>query len=386
MSGPLEGIRVLELADGVPGPYCGLILADLGAEVIKAEPPDGDRSRGWRDDGLPFHLLNRGKRGVTIDLDRSASAEPALLLAAACDAVLIDTDALSRWPQLTPLVSDPPGVTCRISLFGPDGPLAGLPVAELPAQLLAEATASVGEPGIPGRAAVDIGSSYAGIYSAQAVLAALLAGQPGGQLIDVTLAGALMAMRSTLWVALSNPDEWWGFHLDSYDRPPFRGYQCADGRVYFDLRHSASVDWDALIDELGIADIRGDRRYPELITAGAGPGARYADAALPVWNRAFAHRSVAEVKEIINRYGGDVFPVNTYPELLGMEQVAAVANVAAAGAGRPAYIRPPWDLSATPLSRESGPAPTLGTSARDALTAAGASTAQLERWAADGLL
>jgi crotonobetainyl-CoA:carnitine CoA-transferase CaiB-like acyl-CoA transferase len=389
MSGPLAGTRVLEIADGIAGPYCGLLLADLGAEVVKLEPPEGDRSRGWRADGLTYRLLNRGKRGATVPLADDRSAGLVARLAADCDAVVIDTDALAAWPHLAALLDDPAQVVCRISLFGAEGPMAGMPVAELPAQLLSEATASVGAPGIPGRAGVDIGSSYAGIYSAQAILAALLVSDPGtgaGEVIDVSLVGSLMAMRSTLWVALSNPDEWWGFHLESYDRPPFRGYICTDGRIYFDLRHAASVDWDALLAELGIADIRDDPRFPDLMVLGAGPGARYADAAEPVWNRAFRERSVEQVTEIINRYGGDVFRVNDYPELLATDQVTAVGNVAPATDEVPAHIRAPWDFSLGPSAADEVPAPELGTSARALLAAGGASEGALARWTAAALL
>jgi crotonobetainyl-CoA:carnitine CoA-transferase CaiB-like acyl-CoA transferase len=384
VTGPLAGVRVLEIADGVAGPYTGLMLADLGADVVKLEPTDGDRSRRWRDDGLVYRVLNRGKRGATLDL---AAADAVLCLARGSDVVVVDTDAIAAWPHLAGLVDEPTNVVCRISLFGADGPMAGMPIAELPAQLLSEATASVGsvETG-PGRAGVDIGSSYSGIFAAQAICAALLANEPGtGEVVDVSLVGSLLTMRSTLWVALSNPDEWWGFHLESYRRPPFRGYQCADGRIYFDLRHATSVDWDALLDDLGIGDVRDDPRYPDIVVRGAGPGSRYADAAQPVWERAFRHRTVAQVEAILTKHGADVFAVNDYPELLATPQVAAVGNVAPADGAVPAHIRPPWEFSATPVPDASA-APTLGTSAKAVLAERGATAEQLDRWTAGGLI
>jgi crotonobetainyl-CoA:carnitine CoA-transferase CaiB-like acyl-CoA transferase len=385
---PLEGVRVIEMTHMVMGPTCGMILAQLGAEVIKVEPPAGDRSRGWRDDGLIYRILNRGKRGATLDLAATDAGEAVAQLAAGSDVVILDTDALAAWPHLQGLVDRPSGVVCRISLFGADGPMAGMPISELAAQLLSEATSSVGNVDTgPQRAGMDIGSTYAGIFAAQAVCAALLVHEPGdgGEVVDVSLVGALLTMRSTLWVALSNPDEWWGFHLESYLRPPFRGYQCADGRIYFDLRHAASVDWDALLADLGLADVKDDPRYPDLVVQGAGPGSRYADAAQPVWERAFRHRTVEQVDAILSKHGADVFPVNDYPELLATPQVAAVGNVVPATGDIPAHIAAPWEFSATPVGGTS-PAPTLGTSARDALTDRGASREQLDRWAASGLV
>lgn len=386
MTGPLAGVRVLEIADGVAGPYAGLMLADLGADVVKVEPPDGDRSRGWRADDLVYRILNRGKRGVTLDLAAPDAPDAVARLEERSDVVLLDTDTLDTWPHLRRIVDAPTRVVCRISLFGATGPLADMPIGELAAQLLSEATSSVGDVTTgPGRAGVDIGSSYAGIFAAQAVCAALLTNEPGvGEVVDVSLVGSLLTMRSTLWVALSNPDEWWGFHLESYLRPPFRGYECADGRIYFDLRHAASVDWDALLDDLGLSDVRDDPRYPDLMVLGAGPGSRYADTAQPVWERAFLHRTVEQVDAILSKHGADVFPVNDYPQLLATPQVAAVGVVAAATDDIPAHIRPPWEFSTTPLA-EPSPAPQLGTSARAVLAECGAPQEQLDRWAASGL-
>jgi crotonobetainyl-CoA:carnitine CoA-transferase CaiB-like acyl-CoA transferase len=351
--GPLAGIRVVEIAEGIAGPQAGLLLADLGATVCKLEPRVGDRSRHWRTDEVTYAILNRNKIGAVLD-------EPAeaIELARQADVVIIDTDALTRWPDLGVLVDQPSNIVLRLSLFGATGPTADLPLSELSAQLLSEATASVGDADHPGRAGVDIGSTYAGIFGAQGICAALLADEP--EVVDVSLVGSLLMMRSTLWVALSNPDEWWGFHLESYRRPPFRGYACADGRLYFDLRHAATVDWDGFLTELGLADVRDDPRSREIVMLGAGPGARFADAAQPLWERAFRSMTVHEVTAVVTRYGGDVFPVNTYDELLAAPQVAAAGNVAPASGAIPAHIRPPWQFSATPVP-EATPAPILGT-------------------------
>lgn len=350
--GPLAGVRVVEIAEGIAGPQAGLLLADLGATVCKLEPPEGDRSRHWREDEVTYAVLNRNKTGAVL-------REPAeaIELARQADVVVVDTDALNRWPDLRVLVDKPSNVVLRVSLFGATGPTADLPINELSAQLLSEATASVGDADHPGRAGVDIGSTYAGIFGAQGVCAALLTDTP--EVVDVSLVGSLLMMRSTLWVALSNPDEWWGFHLESYRRPPFRGYACADGRVYFDMRHAASVDWDGFLAELGLSDVRDDPRYPEIVMLGAGPGARYADAAQPLWERAFRRMTVDEVTAVVTKYGGDVFPVNTYPQLLAAPQVAAVGNVAPASGAVPAHIRPPWEFSVTPVP-DATPAPPLG--------------------------
>jgi crotonobetainyl-CoA:carnitine CoA-transferase CaiB-like acyl-CoA transferase len=379
VTGPLAGVRVLQVADGVAVPYAGMLLADLGADVVALEPPEGDRSRGWRPDGLVHTLLNRGKRGLTLDLAVEGAADVLTVLGSA-DVVLVDTDALRRHPVLDPLVDAPRGITCRFSLFGPDGLWEGAPIAELPAQLLSEASASVGQPGRPGRAGVDLGSTYAGVFATQAVCALLACGT-GQEVVDVSLVGALLTMRSTLWVALSNPDDWWGFHLDSYVRAPFRGYQCADGAIYFDLRHARSVDWDALLADLDLADVRDDPRYPDLLVLGAGPTSRYADAARPIWERAFRHRTVADIESVLRRHNANVFPVQDYPTLLAAPQVEAVGAVVPGTPQVPAHVAPPWEFSATPLQRDPEPAPVLGGDPIPVLTDWGATPQQCAGWA-----
>ena len=100
-------------------------------------------------------------------------------------------------------------------------------------RLMTETTASLGR---PGDEPIRMGTDHAGVscalYACQAVTAALLVAENGGgQRIDVSLFGALMHMRTALWIALSNPDEWWGFHLDSYTKPPEHFYTCKDRRV-----------------------------------------------------------------------------------------------------------------------------------------------------------
>jgi succinate--hydroxymethylglutarate CoA-transferase len=360
LTGPLEGVKVLEIADGMAGPYLGLLLSDLGADVVKLETPEGDRSRTWRgeygeDASIPYFTLNRGKRSSVVDL--AEAADTVRLLTDGVDVVIVDSDALTAWPHLRGLTEDPANIVCRISQFGHGEPWDDAPLGELSAQLLSEATSSVGVAGqTMGRAGVDIGSAYSGIYGVQAVCAALYAHEEGGpgELIEVSLVGSLVAMRSTLWVALSNPDEWWGFHLESYTRPPYRGYQCADGAIYFDLRHAASVDWDSLLAALGLTHIKEDPRWPDLMLAGHGPGSRYAPQAQPVWESAFRQRSVEEVTKILTEHGGDVFAVNDYEQLLASEQVAVTGNVAPATETEPGYIRPPWEFSETPCSDDLG--------------------------------
>ena len=376
MPGPLDGVRVIEIAEGVAGPYTAMSLGDAGADVIKIEPPSGDRSRGWFPQtsagaSVTFQSLNRSKRGIVLDWSIDADIETARALLAGADVAVVDKNALPArlsWDA----IGNAGLVYCALSGFGPHGPWRHRPASELPAQLAGEVTASLGWLGEePVRHGADIGSMYAANYAIQAICAALYArddsdpsAPTGGQRIDVSLFGSLLAMRSTLWVALSNPDEWWGFHLDSYVKPPDHGYQCRDLPIYFSVARVDVDRFDALLDELGMEWARElpAEELHRLRTDGAGGTGRYAHELKKYWERGFANHDAAEVIEIVERYGCWAFPMHDYERLTEDPQVAAVAAVLAVEQSDGTMLRqvaPPWDFEGTPVEVKR-PAPQLG--------------------------
>ena len=375
MPGPLDGFRVVEIAEGVAGPYTAMSLADAGAEVIKIEPPEGDRARHWvpqagSGSSVLFEALNRNKRGVVLDWASASDVNAGRGLLATADVVIVDKFGLPdelAWESL-----DAPGlVYCAFSGFGPDGPWSDRPTSELAAQLASEATASLGAIGEePVRHGGDIGSMYAANYAIQAICAALYArdesdpSRPtGGQRIEVSLFGSLLAMRSTLWVALSNPDEWWGFHLDSYVKPPDHGYQCRDLPIYFSLARIRGDAFDALIEALGMEWVREHPDIDRLRTDGAGGAGRYAAELKPLWEQGFANFDAEQVIEIVEHHGGWAFPMHDYERLSRDPQVAAVGaiiDVEQADGSVLRQVAPPWDFEGTPVSKSMRPAPSLG--------------------------
>ncbi|HTE84886.1 MAG TPA: CoA transferase, partial [Dehalococcoidia bacterium] len=212
MAGPLDGYRVVELAEGVAGPYCTMELGDAGADVIKIESLSGDCARGWgppQEGGTSsvFLRLNRNKRSIALDLDSTEGIAIACRILSSADVAVVDVNRLPdpsfRYEQVAE--SNPQLVYCAISGFGDRGPWADRPSGELPVQLMSEATSSLGRTGEPPvRAGTDIASMYAAIHGVQGICAALLARDRigSGQRLDVSLFGSLLAMRSTLWVAL----------------------------------------------------------------------------------------------------------------------------------------------------------------------------------------
>jgi formyl-CoA transferase len=371
VAGPLDGYRVVEIAEGIAGPYCTMELGDAGADVIKVETPTGDCARGWgppQEGGTSsvFLRLNRNKRSIALDLETSSGVETARRLLRDADVAVVDRNRLSH-PSLgyeSIAEAAPQIVYCAISGFGEHGPWAGRPGGELPVQLMAEATSSLGAIGDPPeRAGTDIASMYAAIHSVQGICAALLARDRigSGQRLDVSLFGSLLAMRSTLWVALSNPDEWWGFHLDSYVKPRDHGYPCRDGRIFVNLARMRKDDFEDLLVDLHMEWAKDDPQYSLFSQDSTGQG-RYAHTVHHLWDRGLRELTVFEVTEVVERYGGLVFPMNDYRMIENNEQVRAVGMIQEymqPGAGTIKQMLPPWDFAGTPCEMRL-PAPRLG--------------------------
>jgi crotonobetainyl-CoA:carnitine CoA-transferase CaiB-like acyl-CoA transferase len=203
---PLDGIRVLDLTHALAGPYCTMLLGDLGADVIKLEPPTGDHSRQW---GPPFIgsessyflSVNRNKRSVVLDLKSAAARSAARALALASDVVvesfkpgtaerlgLGPTELRARKPEL---------VFASISGYGQNQPtLAGYDQIAQGTSGLMSLTGTADGP--PLKVGVPVGDITAGMFAAHAILAALVARARTGQgaYIDVALNDALLALHT----------------------------------------------------------------------------------------------------------------------------------------------------------------------------------------------
>ncbi|HVN91622.1 MAG TPA: CoA transferase [Candidatus Binataceae bacterium] len=382
--GSLDGFRIIDLTQGLCGPFCTMQLGDGGADVIKIEPPNGEYARRMGppfvgDESAVFLSLNRNKKSVTLDLATDAGRDAVRKLAAKADVVVEDfgPDAASKiglgYDQLKQINSKL--IYCAISPFGEEGPLRDAPGSELVIQAMAEYTASLGRIGEPPvRVGADIASLNTGIFAAQAILAALFhrlrAGE--GQRVAVSEFGSLLHMRGIMWSALSDPDDWFGFHLDHYTKPPDYGYQAKDGSFYFILRRGDSEGWDKLIMGLGMEEVLADPRFDDYGRAATSIG-RYATEVKPIWEKAFANRSRGELIDLIKGMGGDAVPIMDYPALMAHPQVAAldiVTEVTHPTAGSLKMIRPVARFSDTPNSIRLPP-PLLGQHTAEVLDAVG---------------
>ena len=298
-----------------------------------------------------FGTLNRNKRSIVVN---SASTADFLVLADLADVLIVDqaiVEGLSL--DLEAIMGDNPRlVVCVISGWGPEGPWSDRPGGELPAQLASETTASLGA---LGHEPVRIGTDHAGmacaLYAMQAVTAALLVADQGGQRIDVSLFGSLMHMRTALWVALSNPDEWWGFHLDSYVKPPEYYYTFKDRRAFVTVGRVADIE--ALVRELRMDFVFDDERWPLFRQDAAGGMGRYAHVVHDMWDRGLSQWTFEEAAEILARHGAQVAPCLPFDEFVSdphVREMELVVKVKDDAGDTALQIRPPWQFTETPAS------------------------------------
>jgi crotonobetainyl-CoA:carnitine CoA-transferase CaiB-like acyl-CoA transferase len=215
---PLAGLRVLEYAQYVAGPFAGMLLADLGADVIKVEPPGGDAWRHYEPfapgESRFFYGLNRNKRSVVIDLKTDEGLRASACLIRSADAVLhnLPSERALRFGLDREAVreANPDAAWCCVSALGSDGPQASLTAFDLVAQaisglLLAGAQDRVAPPQRAG--GIAIADFTAGLLAAMAVLAGLVGrsreAAPG---IEVSLLGAALAVQAQRFVSVDGVD------------------------------------------------------------------------------------------------------------------------------------------------------------------------------------
>lgn len=248
MPAPLAGLRVIELARILAGPWAGQTLSDLGADVIKVEAPEGDDTRRW---GPPFierendrsaayfHAANRGKKSVTADFRRPEGQEAVRRLVAGADVVIenFKVGGLAKYGLDYAALSalNPRLIYCSITGFGQSGPYAHRAGYDFIIQGMAGLMSVTGEPdGQPQKVGVAVTDIFTGIYAATAILAALhQRGTTGrGQHIDMALldvATSIMANQAMNYLATGTAPRRMGNAHPNL--APYAVFDCADGWI-----------------------------------------------------------------------------------------------------------------------------------------------------------
>ncbi len=365
---PLEGIRVLDMSRVLAGPYCTMMLGDLGADVIKVESPEGDDTRRW---GPPYQggesayylCCNRNKRSVALDLETAQGRSAALKLALSSH-ILVENfrlGAMERWglgyKELAP--RNPGLVYCSISGYGRTGPLAALLGYDFAMQGVGGIMSITGEEnGPPTKVGVAIVDLTAGMFALSAILAALrvrdLTGQ--GQQIDISLLDSHLA-----WLANAA-----GNYLVSGEAPqrmgnahpnivPYQTFTTLDGWVIVAVGNDRQ--WQRVAQALQRPDLAADPRFatnPDRV--------RHRGELTDILQGILAERGTADWLALFEEAGVPAGPVNTVAQALDNPQAAArgmLQTVPHPGIGPVRMVASPLKLEATPPTIRRHP-PMLG--------------------------
>ncbi|MGE0824987.1 MAG: CaiB/BaiF CoA transferase family protein [Candidatus Binatia bacterium] len=374
---PLEGYRILDLSRILAGPYCTMLLGDLGAEVIKVERPGtGDDTRAW---GPPFAAgesayylcANRNKKSITANLKSDQGRAIVRQLATMSD-VLVENFKVGELAELGVGYTDlrklnPALVYCSISGYGQTGPDKDLPGYDFIIQGRGGVMSITGEPdGEPMKVGVAIVDISAGLYAANAIQAALLArARTGmGQAIDISLLDAQVAwlanVASNYLVSGNRPGRFGNGHPTIV---PYQSFRARDG--FFCLAVGNDGQWQRLCRMLKRTDLADDVRFA------TNPGrVQHRDILIPILQRVFQSQDIAYWLHEISAAGIPCGPVQTIDEVFADPQIQAremLLTMAHPTASEVRLAGSPLKLSATPVTYRLAP-PLLGEHTEEVLT------------------
>ncbi len=390
-SGPLTGLKVIELAHIMAGPVCGLMLADMGADVIKVEKvPGGDDSRHFLPpdvdgESAAFMMVNRNKRGIAVDLKHDDGKAVLRRLLATAD-VVIENYRRGTMERLglgyeTLKVGNRGLIYCEISGFGRTGPYRDRGGFDLIAQGMSGLMSITGEG--PGRPPVKVGAPVtditAGILAAMGVLAAYVHRRETGegQRVDTSLFEA--GIVHSYWqsaICLATGDSPGALGSAHPLSAPYQAFETADGWITVGAANQAT--WLKLLTVLDAPEVADDPRYAD----NAGRMA-HLPALVEALGRAFRARTAAEWLERLETAGVPAGPVLSIGEMHADAQALARAMIVEAPHRRLGPVKTlgaPVKFSETPAAVRRG-APMLGEHTREVLAEHGYAAAEIDRLA-----
>ena len=392
MPGPLHGVKIVEFTEIIAGPFAGMLLSDMGAEVIKVEPPWGDP---WRivqafspTESRPFIAYNRGKRSLTLDLTTDAARDILRRLIPQTDVALVnyrpDVAAKLGVDYETLSALNPKLIYCENTAFGRQGPDSHRPGYDLIIQAMSGLMVAEGkvDGGVPQHiVSTPLVDTAAGICLAWCVCGALYSRERTGQgqKVETTLLSLALALMGMRFVEVASLDkEPFGQTLESLaamrqaglpyadllqvynsDHPVtpgniyYRTYQTADGVIGVGCLSDPLRR--RLLDTLGLQDLRFEPDYDPSSDAAAAFGEELMRQAAAV----FLQRSAAEWLALLEERGIPAGPVRFVEELFDDAQVQAnglVAELEHRDAGKVRMVGPLANFSETPLEASAPPA------------------------------
>ena len=393
MQGALKGIKVVELAQIMAGPTCGMLLADMGADVIKVEKlPGGDDTRSYtrpsiNGESAAFMMLNRNKRGIAVNLKKPGGLEVVKRLLADADVVTenyrkgtleklgLGYDVLEK---LNPRL-----IYCAVSGYGRTGPYADKGGFDLIAQGFAGIMSITGEPGgPPAKSGTSIADINAGILAALGIVSALVsrATTGRGQMVETSLMEA--AVQQTYWQSAiffatgENSGPTGSAHILT---APYQAFPTADG--WINVGGANQSNWERIVKVIGRPELGADPRFVTNTER-----MKNLAALTPLIAERLKSRSSADWIREFEAAGVPVGPVNKIGDMLADPQVAAremVLEVEHPTAGRVKTLGMPIKFSRTPGAVMRA-APLLGEHTREVLESLGYSAAEIAKFEQEG--
>jgi len=391
--GPLSGIKVVELAQIMAGPTCGMLLADMGADVIKVEKlPGGDDTRSYTEPSIngesaAFMILNRNKRGIAVNLKTPGGLEVVKKLLAHADVVTENyrkgtLEKLGLGYDVLQALN-PRLIYCAVSGYGRTGPYADKGGFDLIAQGFAGIMSITGEPGgHPAKSGTSIADINAGILAALGIVSALVARSTTGkgQMVETSLMEA--AIQQTYWQAAiyfasgKNPQPTGSAHILT---APYQAFPTQDGWINVGGAHQSN--WERIVKVIGRPELAQDPRF---LTNG--DRMKNLAALTPLIAQPLKARPSAEWIREFEAAGVPVGPVNKIGDMLADKQVRArdmVVEVDHARAGRVKALGHPIKFSDT-RGEVKRAAPLLGQHTREVLGELGYSAARIDELVGEG--
>jgi len=384
MALPLKGLRVIDLTKDFAGPFCTMILSDIGAEVIKVEKPgSGDETRAWGPPfvkGLSYYFLslNRGKKSITLDLKTPAAQKLIRQLVQDSD-VLVESFRpgtlaqynldYARLRRLNKAL-----VYCSISGFGQTGPYRDRPGYDLVAFAMSGIMSTTGEEGRPSvRVSIPIADIAAGHYASTAILACLsrrlVTGR--GEYIDISLYDSIVSWLNylaTYYFATGKEPKRMGSAHPSI--VPYQAFNCKDKELIIAVGNDSQ--WQALSHALGLETLLEQKRFstnPDRV--------RNRTQLIPILSRRLRNRTAAYWSRALKKSGVPSAPVYKIADMVSDPQIKHRGLFKSTRSDIPQLISPIRFIKEH--KRLSNPAPRLGQNTREVLQELGYSRASIKK-------